>query len=58
MATTALQRQGGGGYVQRSGSSGLYDVLDLILDKGLVIDVFVRVSVVGIEILRTRQGTR
>jgi len=51
MATTALQRQGGGGYVQRSGSSGLYDVLDLILDKGLVIDVFVRVSVVGIEIL-------
>lgn len=50
MATTALQRQGGG-YVQRSGSSGLYDVLDLILDKGLVIDVFVRVSVVGIEIL-------
>jgi hypothetical protein len=37
--------------VQRSGSSGLYDVLDLILDKGLVIDVFVRVSVVGIEIL-------
>ena len=50
MATTALQRQGGG-YVQRSGSSGLYEVLDLILDKGLVIDVFVRVSVVGIEIL-------
>ena len=50
MASTALQRQGGG-YVQRSGSSGLYDVLDLILDKGLVIDVFVRVSLVGIEIL-------
>ena len=42
---------GGGGYVQRSGSSGLYEVLDLILDKGLVIDVFVRVSVIGIEIL-------
>ncbi len=50
MATTALQRQGGG-YVQRSGSSGLYEVLDLILDKGLVIDVFVRVSLIGIEIL-------
>ena len=32
-------------------SSGLYDVLDLILDKGLVIDAFVRVSLVGIEIL-------
>jgi hypothetical protein len=31
--------------------SGLADVLDLILDKGLVIDVYVRVSVVGIELL-------
>src|SRR3954449_7921667 len=31
--------------------SGLYDVLDLILDKGLVIDVYVRVSLVGIELL-------
>ena len=51
MATTAVQRPGGGGYVQRSGSSGLYEVLDLILDKGLVIDVFVRVSLVGIELL-------
>jgi len=29
----------------------LYDVLELILDKGLVIDVFVRVSLIGIEIL-------
>ncbi len=51
MATTAMQRPAGGGYVQRSGSSGLYEVLDLILDKGLVIDVFVRVSLVGIELL-------
>ena len=32
-------------------SSSLYDVLDLILDKGLVIDAYVRVSLVGIEIL-------
>jgi len=32
-------------------SSGLYDVLDLILDKGMVIDAFVRVSLVGIELL-------
>ena len=31
--------------------SGLYDVLDLILDKGIVIDAFVRVSLVGIELL-------
>jgi hypothetical protein len=45
-----MQRSGGG-YVQRSGSSGLAEVLDLILDKGLVIDVFVRVSLVGIELL-------
>lgn len=40
-------QQGGGG-----GSSGLYDVLELILDRGLVIDAFVRVSLVGIEILK------
>jgi hypothetical protein len=52
MATTAMTRRGGGGgYVQRSGSSGLYEILDLILDKGLVIDVFLRVSLVGIELL-------
>lgn len=44
-------RQGGSGYLARSSSSGLYDVLELILDKGLVIDVFVRVSLIGIEIL-------
>jgi hypothetical protein len=31
--------------------SGLADVLDLILDKGLVIDIYVRVSLVGIELL-------
>src|SRR3954469_25959291 len=43
--------RGGSGYVARSSSSGLYDVLELILDKGLVIDVFVRVSLVGIELL-------
>jgi gas vesicle structural protein len=50
--TVAAQRQGGGGYVERGGgSSSLADVVDLILDKGLVIDVFVRVSLVGIEIL-------
>jgi gas vesicle structural protein len=34
----------------RSGGA-LYDVLELILDRGLVIDVFVRVSLVGIEVL-------
>ncbi|MFB6441524.1 gas vesicle structural protein GvpA [Streptomyces sp. NPDC056411] len=34
------------------GSGSLYDVLELILDRGLVIDAFVRVSLVGIEILK------
>jgi hypothetical protein len=39
-------------YLQRAPSpSGLAEVLDVILDKGLVIDAFVRVSVIGIELL-------
>ncbi|MFD8814592.1 gas vesicle structural protein GvpA [Streptomyces sp. NPDC059627] len=42
----------GGSSVSRGSTSSLYDVLDLILDRGLVIDVFVRVSLVGIEILK------
>ncbi|MFG1704404.1 gas vesicle protein GvpJ [Nonomuraea sp. M3C6] len=37
--------------VERSGSSGLGDVVELILDKGLVIDAFVQVSLIGIEVL-------
>ncbi len=35
----------------RGGPSGLAEVLDVLLDKGLVIDAFVRVSLVGIELL-------
>jgi gas vesicle structural protein len=31
--------------------SGLADVLDVVLDKGIVIDAYVRVSLVGIELL-------
>src|SRR3954469_18104603 len=31
--------------------TGLYDVLDMVLDKGFVIDAFVRVSLVGIQLL-------
>ena len=38
-------------YVGGPSPSGLADVLDLILDKGLVIDIYVRVSLIGIEIL-------
>ncbi|HLH45707.1 MAG TPA: gas vesicle protein GvpJ [Acidimicrobiales bacterium] len=41
-----------GGAVSRAPRpSSLADVLDLILDKGLVIDAYVRVSVAGIEVL-------
>ncbi len=36
---------------RHSGPSGLAEVLDVILDKGIVIDVFVRVALVGIELL-------
>ena len=32
-------------------STGLAEVLDRVLDKGIVIDVWVRVNLVGIEIL-------
>src|SRR5947209_12392182 len=36
---------------RRPGPSGLAEVLDVILDKGIVIDVYVRVALVGIELL-------
>jgi hypothetical protein len=43
---------GGQGTLSRAPRpSSLADVLDLILDKGLVIDAYVRISAVGIEIL-------
>ncbi|GAP47441.1 gas vesicle structural protein [Streptomyces azureus] len=35
-----------------SGTGGLFHILELPLDRGLVIDVLVRVSLVGIEILK------
>jgi hypothetical protein len=40
-----------GGYLERPRPSGLADVIEIILDKGLVIDAYVRVSLIGIEIL-------
>jgi hypothetical protein len=40
-----------GGYLARPSPSGLADVVEMILDKGLVIDAYVRVSVVGVELL-------
>ncbi|WP_157224120.1 gas vesicle protein GvpJ [Nocardia paucivorans] len=42
---------GGSGTMARPNSSSLADVVDTILDKGLVVDAFVRVSLVGIELL-------
>jgi len=45
-------RPSGNNYLQRAPSpSGLAEVLEVILDKGLVIDAFVRVSVIGIELI-------
>ena len=39
-------------YLQRAPSpSGLADVVDLILDKGLVIDAYIRIAVIGIELI-------
>ena len=40
-----VQRQGG------PGGGGLAEVIELILDKGIVIDAWVKVSLVGIEII-------
>ncbi|MCW2945028.1 MAG: gvpA1 [Actinoallomurus sp.] len=48
---TVSPYRGAGSPVERSSGGGLADVVDLILDKGLVIDAFVRVSLVGIELI-------
>src|SRR3954468_20364803 len=53
--TGPIAQTSGGSPVTRAGgggsSSSLADVVDLILEKGLVIDLYARVSLVGIEIL-------
>jgi hypothetical protein len=49
VATTGQRRSGG--YLERPAPSSLGDVIDSILDKGLVIDAYIRVSLVGIELL-------
>jgi hypothetical protein len=46
-----IAAQPGGGNSARPQPSGLADVIDTILDKGLVLDAYVRVSLVGIELL-------
>ena len=50
MTTQAMERRSGG-YLDRPSPSSLADVVEVILDKGLVIDAYVRVSLVGIELL-------
>ena len=49
--TVATSQRKGGGYLERPAPSGLADVIEVILDKGIVIDAYVRVSLVGIELL-------
>ena len=47
-----MQQEASSGYITRAPrSNGLADVLEILLDRGLVIDAFVRVSLVGIELL-------
>jgi hypothetical protein len=50
-AVATSQRSTPRGYIERPRPSGLADVLEVILDKGIVIDAYVRVSLIGIEIL-------
>jgi hypothetical protein len=50
-ATSPYMQRPGAGYLQRPGGGSLAEVVDIILDKGLVIDAYVRVSLIGIEIL-------
>ena len=51
MTVQSTHRRSGGGYLDRPAPSGLADVVETILDKGIVIDAYVRVSLVGIELL-------
>ena len=48
---TVQSQRRSGGYLERPAPSGLADVVETILDKGIVIDAYVRVSLVGIELL-------
>jgi hypothetical protein len=48
----AIQPSGGGAVQRQQETSSLADVVGTILDKGVVIDIFARVSLVGIELLR------
>ena len=47
----AIAQAAPSGYLERPRPSGLADVIEIILDKGIVIDAWVRVSLVGIDLL-------
>jgi gas vesicle structural protein len=49
--TTDIQPVGGGEVQRTQSGGGLADVVETILDKGLVIDAYVSASLVGIELL-------
>lgn len=51
MAVAPAQPQSMSQLQRHPGPSGLAEVLDVILDKGIVIDVYLRVALVGIELL-------
>jgi gas vesicle structural protein len=51
MTVATQSHSRGSGYLERPAPSSLADVIETILDKGLVIDAYVRVSLVGIELL-------
>ena len=51
MSVQTTSHRQSGGYLSRPAPSSLADVVEVILDKGLVIDAYVRVSLVGIELL-------
>jgi hypothetical protein len=48
---TVTQNRAPNRYLDRPAPSSLADVINTILDKGLVIDIYIRVSLVGIELL-------
>jgi gas vesicle structural protein len=51
VSIASVARQPVGSVSRRPASGTLAEVIDIILDKGLVLDVYVRVSLVGIELL-------
>jgi hypothetical protein len=52
VTSMSFQPSSTGSTVERRQESQLADVVSTILDKGVVVDIFARVSVVGIEVLR------